>query len=111
LRRFRRVTVSARSTPARKKTALLLGNRPAVRRQSTGIAAAINLFNPQTVYIHSHLFDEIPDYLPRLREQVEQKAMAPSAAGCTLLPAAASKLKGTLLSAIDGALSETIAVD
>lgn len=78
--------------------------------QSTGIAAAINLFNPQTVYIHSHLFDEIPDYLQRLQKQVEQKAMAPSAAGCTLLPAAASKLKGTLLSAIDSALSETIAV-
>ncbi len=79
--------------------------------QSIGIAAAINLFNPQTVYIYSRMFDEIPDYLQRLRKQVEQKAMAPSSAVCRLLPTSSGKLNGTLLAAIDRALTETIAVD
>jgi N-acetylglucosamine repressor len=90
------------------------GRRRAVRDilhwQSTGIAAAINLFNPQTVCIHSLLFDEIPDYLERLREQVAQKAMAPSAAVCSLQRAVSGKLKGTLLSAVDRALSDPVAV-
>jgi N-acetylglucosamine repressor len=72
--------------------------------QSVGVAAAINLFNPQIVYIHTRMMEEIPDYLVQLREQVDQKAMAPSAAGCSLVSAQAGKLKGTLLSAIDQAV-------
>jgi N-acetylglucosamine repressor len=72
--------------------------------QSIGVAAAINLFNPQIVYIHTRMTDEIPDYLEQLREQVDQKAMAPSAAGCSLVSAQAGKLKGTLFSAIDQAV-------
>lgn len=86
------------------------GRRQAVKDilhwQSTGIAAAVNLFNPQTVYIHSRMFDEIPDYLQRLRKKVEQKAMAPSFAGCSLQPTSTGKLTGTLLAAIDAALTE-----
>lgn len=77
--------------------------------QATGIATAINLFNPQTVYIHSAMFQEIPDYLQQIRKRVEQKAMAPSSAACRLLPTDSGKLKGTLLAAIDRALSKTIA--
>jgi N-acetylglucosamine repressor len=84
--------------------------RDILQWQSTGVAAAINLFNPQIVYIHSRLFDQIPDYLPQLRKQVDQKAMAPSASVCTLLPTNAGKLKGTLLTAIDQALTENIAI-
>jgi N-acetylglucosamine repressor len=89
------------------------GRRKAIRDilhwQSTGIAAAVNLFNPQTVYIHSRMFDEIPDYLRQLREQVDQKAMTPSASGCTLQQTGDGKLKGTLLSAIDKALENETA--
>lgn len=72
-----------------------------LRYQSIGIAAVINLFNPQRVYIHSALAELVPDYLDRIREQTVGRALAPSAAVCSLELAVAGKLQGTALHAIN----------
>lgn len=89
--------------------ALEKGNRRTAIRdilkwQSIGVATAINLFNPETVYLHSALFDEIPDYLECIRKETARHALRPSAQNCRIQSTRAGKLEGTLLAAIDQAL-------
>ncbi len=74
--------------------------------QSIGVAAAINLFNPQVLYIHSQLADEIPSYLEALCSRAEKRALAPSFAECTIKIEAVGKLEGAALDAVNHTLSQ-----
>jgi N-acetylglucosamine repressor len=80
-----------------------------LKYQTIGLAAAINLFNPQAIYVHTTLAREVPDYLERIREQTKARALAPSAADCVIELAEAGKLQGAALHAIDCALQATYA--
>lgn len=76
-----------------------------LKYQAIGIAAAINLFNPQIIYIHTALSDECSDYLDRIIPMATKRALAPSACACLIELAEVGKLYGTALHAIDSALS------
>ncbi|MCF7848859.1 MAG: ROK family protein [Kiritimatiellales bacterium] len=80
-----------------------------LKYQAIGLAAAINLFNPQVIYLHTALSREVPDYLERIRKLAKARALAPAAAGCTIELAEAGKLQGTALHAIDRVLQATTA--
>jgi N-acetylglucosamine repressor len=61
-----------------------------------GVAAVVNLFNPQVVFVHSPLFDLDPQLLGRIVEQVGQRALPPSFAECRILRAEGSKCQGAI---------------
>jgi len=81
----------------------------ALKYQAIGLAAAINLFNPQAIYVHTALSREIPGYLEKIREQAKVRALATVAADCAIELADAGKLRGTALYAIDCVLQGTSA--
>jgi len=78
-----------------------------LKYQAIGLAAAINLFNPKTIYVHTTLAREIPDYLKRVSEQAKARALPPAAEDCSIELAEGGKLEGTALYGIDCVLRET----
>lgn len=68
--------------------------------QAIGVAAALNIFNPGTIYIHSALVT-VPDYIDRMREMTARRALEPTAACCDIRPAREGKIRGTVLDALN----------
>lgn len=61
-----------------------------------GVAAVVNLFNPEVVFIHSPLLDIDPGLLARVVEGVGQRALPPSFTECRILRAEGSKCQGAV---------------
>lgn len=69
--------------------------------QATGIAAAINIFNPDRVFVYSHLADAYPYYIEDLRREVEKRALGFSSDNCRIRTTREGKLTGALLLSVD----------
>jgi len=75
-----------------------------------GVAAVVNLFNPEVVFIHSPLLDIDPGLLSRVVERVGQRALPPTFAECRILRAEGSKCQGAVAGIIQH-LSDAVAPD
>jgi N-acetylglucosamine repressor len=63
---------------------------------AVGLAAVINLFNPQKLFIHGRFFDARADLFGRLLELTRRRALPPSMADCQILRARGSKRLGAV---------------
>lgn len=79
-----------------------------LRAQATGIAAVINIFNPQKIFVYSRLSEAFPNYLQKLRSEVDKRAINLSFSGCTITTTRDGKLKGALLQTIDHLIERAI---
>lgn len=93
-----------------KKSGRKAAVRNTLRYQALGAAAAINLFNPQTLYIHTALLTEIPGYLDQIRQLIQKHALRPSCGVCSIKTAGAGKLQGTAFHAIGALLNHIILI-
>jgi predicted NBD/HSP70 family sugar kinase len=64
------------------------------------IAATINLFNPQTVFVYAQLFGVRDGVFEEVCELTRRRALAPSLADCRILRATCSKIQGAVAVAI-----------
>lgn len=71
------------------------------RYLSVGIAAAINLFNPSTLFVHGRLFEADECLFPCLVEETRKRALPPSFADCRIVQAQASKRQGAIAAIIE----------
>ncbi len=69
--------------------------------QANGIAAAINIFNPDRVFVLSQLADAYPHYIEDLRREVEKRSIGLSFDNCRIRTTHEGKLTGALLLTID----------
>ena len=68
----------------------------ACRYLAIGLAAAINLFNPATLFVHGRLLATNDTLFDRLVEQVKSRTLAPSMADCRIVQARGSKRQGAV---------------
>jgi N-acetylglucosamine repressor len=67
---------------------------------AVGMAAVINVFNPQKLFVYGKLFDVQPGLFERLVQRTQQRALAPSLADCAIIRARGSKRQGALAAII-----------
>tara|TARA_R110002095_G_C4249221_1_gene239835 strand:+ start:2935 stop:4080 length:1146 start_codon:yes stop_codon:yes gene_type:complete len=65
------------------------------------LVTVINLFNPQTLFIHSRMFDIDASFFDRLIENTETKALASSFRDCQIQRARGSKQEGAIAGIIE----------
>lgn len=75
--------------------------------QATGIAAVINIFNPDRVFVYSRLSNAYPYYIEELRREVEKRTIALSYDNCRIRTTHEGKLTGALLLTIDQLIENT----
>jgi predicted NBD/HSP70 family sugar kinase len=63
---------------------------------AVGLAAVINLFNPQKLFVYGRFFDARPDLFGRLLELTRKRALAPSMADCQIIRARGNKRLGAV---------------
>jgi predicted NBD/HSP70 family sugar kinase len=63
---------------------------------AVGLAAVINLFNPQKLFVHGRFFDARADLFGRLLELTRKRALAPSMADCQIIRARGNKRLGAV---------------
>jgi predicted NBD/HSP70 family sugar kinase len=63
---------------------------------AVGVAAAINLFNPATVFIHTPLFEIDASLFDMVVEKARERALPPSFAECRIVRAKGSKRQGAI---------------
>jgi N-acetylglucosamine repressor len=64
------------------------------------MAAAINIFNPATLFVHGHLFDAQDGLFDMACELTRRRALGPSLADCTIRRSRFSKAQGATAAAI-----------
>jgi N-acetylglucosamine repressor len=64
------------------------------------IAATINLFNPQTVFVYAQLFDVRDGVFEEVCELTRRRSLAPSLEECRIVRATTSKIQGAVAVAI-----------
>jgi N-acetylglucosamine repressor len=70
---------------------------------SVGIAAVLNVFNPQRLFIYGRFLDAADELFLRLLELVERRTLAPNRADCQIVRAQGSKRLGAIAAAIQAA--------
>ena len=65
-----------------------------IRYLAVGLAAAINLFNPSTLFVHGRLFAIDPTLFSRLIDYTRRRALPPAFADCCIIQARGSKPAG-----------------
>jgi predicted NBD/HSP70 family sugar kinase len=60
------------------------------------IAAVINIFNPNTLFVHGLLLAGSPERFARVLERVRQRTLTASLADCTIVAARSSKRQGAV---------------
>ncbi|QDV18381.1 N-acetylglucosamine repressor [Gimesia panareensis] len=65
------------------------------------LVTAINLFNPQTLFIHSRLFDMDESFMDQLQERTAAQALACSFRDCRIQRARGSKLEGAVAGIVE----------
>lgn len=68
---------------------------------AVGLAAAINLFNPSTLFVHGRLFEADPDLFPSVVREAGRRALPPSFADCRIVQARGSKRQGAIAAIIE----------
>lgn len=63
---------------------------------AVGLAAVINLFNPNKLFLYGRLLDADPALFPRLLKRTQQRALEPSFADCEVVRARGSKRLGAI---------------
>ena len=66
-----------------------------------GIAAALHLFNPPTLFLHSRFLSECPALLPKLREHLVIRTLRPVWEDCTIALAQGNKSEGVITGIIE----------
>ncbi len=72
-----------------------------IRFMAIGVATVINLFNPSAIFVHGRQFSLQPDYLQRLANAVQQRALPPSFSGIRIEQAKGNKLYGATSGLLD----------
>lgn len=75
--------------------------------QANGIAAAINIFNPDRVFVYSCLANAYPYYIEDMRREVEKRSIGLSYENCRIKTTHEGKLTGALLLTIDHLIENT----
>jgi N-acetylglucosamine repressor len=70
--------------------------RVTARYVGIAVAAAVNLFNPATVFVHSLLFEADPGLFDRIVEEARGRALPPSWADCRVVRAKGNKRQGAV---------------
>jgi N-acetylglucosamine repressor len=70
---------------------------------AVGVAAVLNVFNPQRLFIYGRFLDAAEDLFPRLLRLVERRTLAPNRADCQIVRAQGSKRLGAIAAAIQAA--------
>jgi len=68
------------------------------------VAAVVNLFNPQAVFVYGELFDLKPDLFEDVRARALERALAPSATGCRIERTRRGKLDGAVAGILERVL-------
>jgi len=63
---------------------------------SVGLAAVVNLFNPQRIFVFGKFLDAHPDLFHRLTEMTWKRALKPAMADCEIIRAQANKRLGAI---------------
>jgi N-acetylglucosamine repressor len=66
---------------------------------AVGLAAVINIFNPQKLFIYGRLFDADRSLFDRLLRLTRERALAPSLADCEIIRARGNKRLGAIAAA------------
>jgi N-acetylglucosamine repressor len=80
------------------------------RYLAVGLAAAINLFNPSTLFVHGRLFEADGNLFSRLIEETGKRALPPSFADCRIIQARGSKRQGAVAAAIEHLTNSVVPV-
>lgn len=72
-----------------------------IRYLAVGLAAAINLFNPSTLFVHGSLFAIDPTLFARLIEYTRLRALPPAFADCCIIQSRSSKRQGAIAAIIE----------
>jgi N-acetylglucosamine repressor len=71
------------------------------RYLAVGLAAAVNLFNPSTLFVHGHLFEADPGLFASVVKETGRRALPPSFADCRIVQARGSKRQGAIAAFIE----------
>ncbi len=74
-----------------------------VQYLAVGVAAVLNVFNPERLFIYGRFLDAADDLFPRLLELVERRTLGPNRADCQIVRAQGSKRLGAIAAAIQAA--------
>lgn len=72
-----------------------------IRYLAVGLAAAINLFNPSTLFVYGRLFAIDPTLFARLIEFTRARALPPAFADCCIVQSRSSKRQGAIAAIIE----------
>jgi len=67
---------------------------------AVAVAGAVNLFNPEKVFIYGQLFDVRDDLFEQMVDIARQRSVAPSITGCDIVLAKTNKIRGAVAGAI-----------
>jgi N-acetylglucosamine repressor len=70
---------------------------------AVGVAAVVNIFNPNKLFIYGRFLDARDDLFPQLLERAERRALAPNWNDCEVVRARGSKRLGAVAAAAHGA--------
>ena len=71
------------------------------RLLAIGVAAAINLFNPSSLFLHGFFLAGYPPLFDQVVEETRQRTLPPSFQHCTIAQSGVTKLQGALAGIID----------
>ncbi|WP_218933903.1 ROK family transcriptional regulator [Rubripirellula lacrimiformis] len=74
------------------------------------LVTAINLFNPETLFVHSRMLDLDDNFLDQLIRETESKALVPAFRNCRILRARGSKREGAIAGSIEHLTNSRITV-
>jgi len=77
---------------------------------SVGLAAVINLFNPQSLFVHGRIFDYEEGLFQRVVTGARERALTPSFNDCEVVQARGSKRQGTLAAIIEHLFDARVAM-
>jgi N-acetylglucosamine repressor len=70
---------------------------------AVAVAAVVNVFNPQKLFIYGRFLDARADLFTQLLQRSQRRALAPNWQDCEVVRAQGSKRLGTIAAAADGA--------
>lgn len=77
---------------------------------SVGLAAVINLFNPQSLFVHGRIFELEEGMFPRVVAQARERALTPSFTDCHIVRARGSKRQGAVAVIIEHLFDARVAM-
>jgi len=78
---------------------------------AVALAAVINLFNPESLFVHGRLFALDLNLFPRLLEETARRTLAPSFQACRIVQARGSKRQGAVAAIIDHLIDSLVPME